>query len=192
METLENLQLAHDRLVKALAAQGDGEETIVVTFTTAQGITVRSVLQEAIGSYPTAVETPNAEAAPNLTAILQEKSKHWAFREKGAKEVCNAAFAEVLQHFSEEAIAEAIDYAATHPQYGTGLRTVSKRQKPWDWFIERIDEIQAHMDNDADYVKRVAARAKKMAVGKPKTVDGKDLPNYRQDSGKRDILKGDI
>lgn len=194
MGAFENFQSAYDRLLAALAAQPDSEETITITFTTTEGAAVCTALKQALESCPATPETSIEEAAANLTAILQEKSKHWAFREKKAKTTCAEAFVELLRLHSEEDIANAIDYAAAHPQYGSGLRLISSRkQQPWDWFIERYDEIQAHIANDADFMNRVAARAKKMAIGKPKVVDGKDLPRYRQDSGKRDILgKGDI
>jgi len=104
-------------------------------------------------------------AAKNLTDIFEEQTKHWKFRQTDSRPKCAQAFSGLLKDSTEEEIAETIGYAMEHDMYATGMRTVSKQADPWDWFIERYHEIRAHMLDDADYAKRVAARiAKKTAA----------------------------
>ena len=116
------------------------------------------------GSKPngqTLTSVPVADAM-NLVDQFKDKSKHWKFGQKGSKAACAEAFVELLAVHSEAEISDVIDYAAEHEMYGTAMRTISKKEdSPWRWFVKTYDEIKAHMDNDAEYAKRVAARITK-------------------------------
>lgn len=100
-------------------------------------------------------------AARNLTDIFADKTKHWKFKQPTSRAECTAAFSKLLEENTEEEIAEVIDYAAAHPMYATGIRTVSKLADPWDWFVKRYHEIHAHMLDDADHIQRVVASVAK-------------------------------
>lgn len=144
------------------------------------------------------------EVVMNLVDQFADKSKHWKFRQKDSRADCTKAFTKLLGENgnTEEEVSDVIDYAAKHPMYGTAMRTISKKEdNPWVWFVKTYDEIRAHMHDDVDHVKRVVERtaAKKEAISKglesvagPMKPKDQNLPQYRKDSGKREILKSDI
>jgi hypothetical protein len=113
------------------------------------------------GSTPAVDPVPQTDAM-NLVDQFKDKSKHWKFGQKGSKAEAAMAFARLLADHPEAEISDVIDYAAEHEMYGTAMRTVSKKfNSPWEWFAKTYDEIKAHMDDDAEYAKRVAARIAK-------------------------------
>ncbi len=139
-------------------------QTTILPDTQTNRLTIDSKREEASVRAPSGSSSLK-QAASNLTQILSDRSGHWKFKQKDSAGQCAAAFLSMLTEHTEDEIAETIDYAANHTMYGTGLRTVSKKERsPWEWFAKTYDEIRAHMLDDANLPKRIAAAQKKVVA----------------------------
>jgi hypothetical protein len=80
-------------------------------------------------------------------------------------DACNIAFAEFLKRHDQGEALKVIKASGQNPQYRRGAKSLNpSNQLPWDWFIEKYEDMKIKMEADEEFTQNVAKKAK-AAVG---------------------------
>jgi hypothetical protein len=100
---------------------------------------------------------------------------HFIWKKKnqvaGNREQCTKAFEKLLEDHPPALIMSVIEYTAQSVEFGNGVRTVNNVY-PWDWFVDRFDQISTTMEADEEREKKKKRRMEKLkdqAAAKPST-----------------------
>jgi hypothetical protein len=135
------------------------------------------------------IESTNAEEgelnAPLVSRVFMEK---FGLKMKPRKsfftwDFCNSAFEEFLKTHDQEEVLKVIQSASDSPHYKRGAQTVNAdKQRPWDWFIEKYEDMLDKMNADIEFQKSIAKKVRAAASGH--TVSNPDLHTGKDAQGK--------
>jgi len=102
-------------------------------------------------------------------------------------DVCNTAFEKLLKEQKQSRILQVIAAAASSPEYKRGCKMV-KDPLPWDWFIDKFEDIEIMMEANEEFKQGVKQRSKELAQAATAKGGDKAKPEYREESGKQGYL----